>query len=51
MKLCLGRKRAIAARGGHGVLIEYADGSSMLIGTQSPDRLLHAIESLAGRKG
>jgi hypothetical protein len=44
-------KRALNARGDRGVLIEYAGGRSMLIGSQTPDRLLRAIETLAHQKG
>jgi hypothetical protein len=50
-RLLSNRKRALAARGDRAVLIEYADGSSMLIGTQAPDRLLRALETLRGTKG
>ena len=45
------RKRVVAARGGQGVLVEYPDGSSMLIGTQSPERLMRAIHSLREIQG
>ena len=44
-------KRAWNARGDRGVLIEYDNGKSMLIGSQSPDRLLRAIETVARQKG
>ena len=51
LSLILKRKRVVAARGGKGVLLEYPDGSSMLIGTQSPERLMRAIHSLREEQG
>ena len=48
LKLIRGRKLCMAADvKGRGVLIERTDGSSMLIGSRAPERLLHAIESIA----
>jgi hypothetical protein len=50
LKLIRGRKLCMAADvKGRGVLIERTDGTSMLIGSRAPERLLHAIESIAGR--
>ena len=50
LKLIRGRKLCMAADvKGRGVLIERTDGTSMLIGSRAPERLLHAIESIAVR--
>jgi hypothetical protein len=38
-----GKKRALNARGNRGVLLTKADGSTLMIGSQEPRRLLEAL--------
>jgi hypothetical protein len=52
LKMISQRKQLAAAdTKGRGVLIEYANGRSILIGSGAPDRLLRAIETLRKAKG